>query len=176
MTTIRITDRPGDTTTISALEDGGALIEVQSDGQQTSAAYLSPAKARKVIAALQAAVDEVDPPAVAASRPEWIDANSAALLRLAAEFLDSYSKRLGADGCNDWAWPKWVTKGTREMIEEVDHDLNPAGWEPWNGRAPANFTAVSAVAEILRVIVVANTEPWQATGKSPSAVLPPRER
>lgn len=76
-----------------------------------------------------------------------------ALVRLAAEFLDEYSDRLGNDSCNDWEWPEWVTEPLRVAMEQIDHEMNPSGWEPWGEEAPTNWSAVDCVAAMLREMV-----------------------
>jgi hypothetical protein len=72
-----------------------------------------------------------------------------ALLQLAADFLSEYSDRLSNDGCNDWKWPAFVPKPLRAAMEQIDHEMNPSGWEPWGEQAPMNWNAVDCVAAML---------------------------
>lgn len=69
------------------------------------------------------------------------------MFRLAADFLDEFSDRLGNAGCNDWEWPEWLPEEQRRLISEIVQRGN--GGEPFGG-VPMDFMAVDATAEFLR--------------------------
>lgn len=71
--------------------------------------------------------------------PEWA-------ARLAAEFLEAYSERLGSDGCNDYDVPEWVPMpellAAMRAADPNDEDIDESC-------AGYNFIVVGAVVHAL---------------------------
>lgn len=79
-------------------------------------------------------------------------------MRLAADMLDEYADRLGNDGCNDWAWPEWVSADVRESFVRESERRNGTPEDAdesvvmyaRGAHGPPNFVVARTLAGMLR--------------------------